>query len=74
MISRFPLCASIYRLLQVDYRGTLGVEVDPDTRDASISQRGIEVTKKFISKYLTGVSTTPSIVEPCILTVSCFRL
>ena len=34
----------------------------------------MEVTKKFISEYLTGVSTTPSIVEPCIMAVSYFML
>ena len=48
----------------------IGVEVDPDSRDANASQEGIEAMKRFISKHTTGVSTTPSIVEPCMLTVS----
>ena len=55
---------------QVCYRSGDGVEVDPEFRDANTSQKGIEVAKRFISKYTTGISTTPSIVEPCIVTVS----
>ena len=48
-----------------------GVDIDPDARDAdTTNHKGIEETKKFISQYLMGISTTPSIVEPCILTVS----
>ena len=56
--------------LQISYWSCSGVEVDPDCRDANISQEGIEAIKRFISKYTTGVSSTPSIVEPCMLTVS----
>ena len=48
-----------------------GIEVDPDARDAdTTNQKGVEETKKFITQYLLGISTAPSIVEPCILTVS----
>ena len=71
-LARFPVCTSIYQLVQIAYAAIHGVEVDPDSRDACTNQNGIEVTKKFISEYLTGVSTTPSIVEPCIVAVSCF--
>ena len=61
--------------LQVNYRSHHGgVEIDPDARDADTNQKGIEETKKFISRYLTGVSTTISIVEPCIVTVSNFYI
>jgi len=56
--------------IQVSYWSSYGVEVDPDFRDANTSQTGVESIKKFISKYLTRVRTTPSIVEPCIVTVS----
>ncbi|XP_065897170.1 peroxisomal sarcosine oxidase-like [Dysidea avara] len=46
-----------------------GIEVDPDARDAdTTNQKGVEETKKFITQYLLGISTAPSIVEPCILT------
>ncbi|XP_065897172.1 peroxisomal sarcosine oxidase-like isoform X2 [Dysidea avara] len=56
-------------LVKVNYRSHHGgVEIDPDARDADTNQKGIEETKKFISRYLTGVSTTISIVEPCIVT------
>ena len=61
-----------YQLVQVAYAAIHGVEVDPDSRDANTNQEGREVTKKFISEYLTGVSTTPSIVEPCIVAVSLY--
>ncbi|XP_065897175.1 peroxisomal sarcosine oxidase-like isoform X2 [Dysidea avara] len=56
-------------LVKISYRSKYGVEVDPDARDAKVTQDGIEITKKFISKYCTGISTTPSVVEPCIVTV-----
>ena len=59
--------------MQVAYSSLLGVEIDPDTRDTCTNQTGREVTKKFISKYLTGVDTTPSIVEPCIVAVSLYE-
>ena len=56
--------------MQVSYKSRYGVEVDPDSRDAKVTQDGIEITKKFITKYFTGISATPSVVEPCIVTVS----
>ena len=65
MYAHIMLCC-----LQISYRSSNEVEVDPDCRDANTSQEGIEAMKRFISKYATGVSSTPSIVEPCILTVS----
>ena len=60
----------LFYYLQISYRSCNEVEVDPDCRDANPSQDGIEAMKRFISKHTTGVSTTPSIVEPCMLMVS----
>ena len=58
--------------MQVNYNSDDGgTDVDPDARDADTTdQKGVEETKKFITQYLRGISTTPSIVEPCVLTVS----
>ncbi len=43
--------------------------VDPDSRDEQISPR-VEDIQPYVAKYFKGVSTTPSIYEACIITVS----
>ena len=42
--------------------------VDPDNRDES------PVLPEFIGKFFKGVSTNPSIHEPCLYTVSSFTM
>ena len=43
--------------------------MDPDNRDCG-SVTKMKLTSTFISSYFKGVATTPSIVEPCMYTVS----
>ncbi len=47
-----------------------GPEVDPDHRDADVAFTNAKVTSEFISRFFKGVAKTPSIVEPCMYTVS----
>ncbi len=47
----------------------VSVCVEPDARDEQPSPV-TEAVKQFIAKYFKGVSTTLSVYEPCIITVS----
>ena len=43
---------------------------DPDHRDAVLLPHTIETVSKFITRFLKGVSTTPSSCKPCLYSVS----
>ena len=47
-----------------------GNPVDPDHRDAEPTAQSIPKVLEFIEKHFKGISTTPSIVESCLYTVS----
>ena len=47
-----------------------GPEVHPDHRDANPTPNTTEIVGKFIHDHFKGVSTTPSIYEACLYTVS----
>ena len=47
--------------------------VDPDSRDEQISPR-VDDIQPYVAKYFKGVSTTPSIYEACIITVSILNI
>ena len=57
-----------FHLHQICYHA--GPETDPDQRDFRESFTSPSVVSNFISKYFRGVAATPSIVEPCLYTVS----
>ena len=48
-----------------------GPGTDPDSRDSSHAFSSCQLTSKFVSTYFKGVEATPSIVEPCLYSVSC---
>ena len=69
-VGRNSVCVwlSIFNWLQVCFH--TGSEVDPDQRDLNTAQSNLEGIQSFIEKYFSGVSTSPSICEPCMYTVS----
>ncbi len=46
------------------------MEVDPDNRDQGKPFNTVGPTSEFVTEYFQGVLGTPSIMEPCLLTVS----
>ena len=44
--------------------------VDPDDRDGGKALNTLKETSGFVSEFFKGVASTPSILEPCLLTVS----
>ena len=47
-----------------------GPVIDPDHRDSVPFPHTVESVSKFISRYLKGVSTTPSVCGPCLYSES----
>ena len=47
-----------------------GPEIDPDHRDADSTASGVKEVSAFIQTFFKGISTTPSISEMCMYTVS----
>ena len=47
-----------------------GVKVTPDRRDVSCTTAGVQQVADLIEEVFKGVASAPSVVEPCIYTVS----